>query len=719
VSEDIEDIHAAGAVLYELLTGTPPAANSRGTTTGRRRPPALGRVPHQLEQAISQALGSRTARKRPTAAEIASMLDPRTAQRRPQWQVWAGAATLALVIAVLAVAASKFLPGTPSPSPVRDTVLLADFRNTTGEPIFDRALNVALAVALEQSPFLRVLPDQRVRESLARMRRPANAPLTPPLAREIARREQVQALVAGTIGPLGTRYVLTLDVIDVEDGGVVTREQVEVARKEDILTDLGAAAGRLRGRLGESLASRARFDVPLPQATTGSLEALHAYALALEGGQAVPRAAAIPHLQRALELDPDFAMAHAALSGVYANTGRSTDAPPHARRAYALRDRVTERERFFIAWRYYVDAAQNWAQAHALGLSWTRTYPREPFAFNSLGMAAAAVGDHDEGVRAFQEAIRLDPGFVPPHGNLAGSLIALGRYSEARSLLEAAAARGVSFLTVRRMSYLLSLISGDAAGMAKELQLVRGSPDAMWAPLWEARVRVFGGRLEAAHAAFDEGVRAALAGGHRELAAQWTAEHAEAHAMEGDCDRARRELPGALTLSRDNFTLERTARTLAWCGESAEAARLSTELGERFPEATLVERLHRPLIAAAHQLRQGRAVEALALLEPVRPYDDAPAAELWPSYLRGQAYLLLRDGMNAAVQFDSILARRGQAPTSPLYPLAHLGRARAAALAGDRHQARRSFEAFFELWRDADASLALVSGARAEHAQVR
>ena len=347
----------------------------------------------------------------------------------------------------------------------QDTIILADFQNTTGEPVFDGALKVALAVALEQSPFLKVYPDDRVRETLRLMQRPTDERLTREIAREIARREQLKALVAGSIASLGTHYVLALEAIDAESGEVLAREQVEVPAKEQVLGLLGSTTSKLREKLGESLSLIQRFDAPLAQATTGSLDALHAYSLALDQGRMNPRLEALPHLQRAIELDPNFAMALALLSGVYANNGRSAEAPAYSKKAFDLRDRVSERERFFISWRYYIDAEQAWDKALDLGLSWTKTYPREAFAFNSLGIASAAFGQHEQAIAAFQEAMRLDSKFAPPRTNLAGSLIALNRYDQANALVREAIDRGGESPGIQRTAYRLAFLRNDAQAL--------------------------------------------------------------------------------------------------------------------------------------------------------------------------------------------------------------------------------------------------------------
>jgi tetratricopeptide (TPR) repeat protein len=412
-------------------------------------------------------------------------------------------------------------------------------------------------------------------------------------------------------------------------------------------------------------------------------------------------------------------MAQALLSGVYANTGRYADAPEFSRRAFELRDRVSERERFFISWRYYLDATQSWDEAYDLAVSWTMTYPREAFAFNSLGLASAAFGRHDEAVEAFRNAIRLDSRFVPPYGNLAGSLIALNRFAEARSSLQDAAAHGIDFISVRRMAYLLAFIDDDRAAMTRELDLIRTRPEAMWASNWEARTAVFSGRLRAAHERYQEAVRAALRDGFRELAAQWTMEDAEAHAIGGECREGEDEVARGLELGRDNFVLERASRVLALCRGTAELSRLTEELTRRFRGATLTNRLQLPVVSAAAAVASGEFARARDLLEPVRPYDHAPAAEFWPAYLRGLAAMRSGKGQDAATAFQSIVDHRGEAPTSPLFALAHLGLGRAARLAGDTAGAKQGHEAFFRLWKDADPDLGPIAEARGEYARLQ
>jgi len=724
------DIYALGLVLYELLTGSEAFGRSRAAESLPKPSTLAPNVDPQLERVVMQALSAEPGKRQGSASEIAASLpgggiDQTTtvafaAPRRSGWTPWwVAAAALAAVVGILAVASSYLVTPGARTLTEQDTIVLADFDNATDEPVFDGALKVALAVALEQSPFLRVFPDARARDTLRLMQRSPDERITRALAREIARREQVKALIAGSIASLGRNYVLTLEAVNAQTGDVMAREQVEAASKEDVLTALGAQTSRLRQTLGESLASIQKFDVALPRATTASLDALHAYALALSEGVEVPRLEAIPQLQRAIELDPTFAMAHAFLSGVYANTGQSALAPAYSRRAFELRDRVSERERFFIAWRYYRDAAQDWEKALELAQSWTATYPREAFAFNSLGVALLRLGQFGQSVTAFREAIRLDEKFVPAYGNLSAALLALDQYDAARAILVQAAERKLDFAGARRLSYLLAVVQKDSATMARELESSIGVGETNAAFGWQAHTSAFAGHEADAHEQFRRGIQMSLQGNFMEVAAQLTMEDAENHAMLGQCEDTRREVPDGLALSRDNSTLERASRALALCGGGREALSLSSEVARRFPDATLANRVSVPVTAAIVAMERKDPQRALELLEPVKPFDHAPSSEFWPLYLRGQAYLDLKDGRAALDQFQSIVDHRGEVPVSLLYPLAHLGLARAAAMANDTEQAKKAYEAFLALWSGADADLQPLKDARIEYSGSR
>ncbi|MEQ1757693.1 MAG: protein kinase [Vicinamibacterales bacterium] len=713
------DIYAIGLILYELLVGERPFADSKPGVPPR--PSAhIPDVDPQLERVILKAL-SPVPHDRPATAGATAAALPLTAAppQRRRVAPWLAGAGLAAAVALLAVLGSQAWPRATPALTDQDTIVLADFSNTTGEPVFDGTLKVALAVALEQSPFLKVFPDDAISETLRLMERQPDEKVTRSLARDIALREQLKALVSGSIGPLGSHYVIALEAVNAESGDIMAREQVEATSKEQVLTALGGATAKLREKLGESLPSIQKFDAPLARATTSSLEALHAYSLALDDGRVVMRVEAIPHLKRAVEIDPEFALAHALLSGIYANTGQVEEAPPHARRAYELRDRVSERERYFISWRYFLDAEQSWDKALPLASAWTDAYPRESFAFNSLGIAAGAFGQRERAVAALRQAIRLDPRFIPPHRNLAANLIALNRFDEAKGVLDDATRAGVKSIGLRQVAYLAAFVTNDHAAIAEQARQAAGTSDEMWSLNSQARGAVFSGRIQTAHTWFQQSAQLALRSGLGEIAANWTIEDAEAHAVVGQCAQARSETTTGLGLARDNFTLERAARALALCGAGDDALRLRSELQRRFPEATLTMRVDVPIIEALVAMERGEAAGVRELLKPVEGYDHAPGAEFWPLYLRGRVALQLKDAGAAASEFQRILDRRGEAPTSALYPLAQLGLARATAMAGDTAAARTAYQAFLALWSDADTTLPALKEAREELARLR
>ena len=425
------------------------------------------------------------------------------------------------------------------------------------------------------------------------------------------------------------------------------------------------------------------------------------------------------HLKRAIELDPNFALAQAQLSGTYANTGQPALAPEWSRTAFALRDRVTERERFFISWRYYRDATQAWDTALELARSWTAAYPRESFAFNSLGFAAWALGQYQQAVGPLRESIRLDPRFISPTSNLAATLTALNQFDEAKRVLAGARSANIDHIALRQEGYLLAFIDNDTAGMTRELDAALAQPEGPWASNWQPRISAFGGRIEKAHEEFRRSVAATTAARLTELSGLYSAQDAITHAVVGQCAEARREAIAAGRLSRDNVTLESTGRAFAWCGADAEASTLSDELLRGFPDAVLTTRVIVPVIAAATAIKSGKPARGLELLEAVRPFEHSLVAEFWPAYLRGVAQLQLKHGAEAAAEFRSILDHRGELADAPLYPLSYLGLARALASGSDRSGAREAYLAFFAVWKDADPDLLPLKEARLEFARLQ
>jgi eukaryotic-like serine/threonine-protein kinase len=724
------DLYSLGVLLYELSTGQHPTRVSPG---GAIVPPSelAHGVNQELENVILKALSPEPRDRPASAAAFAAMLPAgeqevhalrgvvAEASALPFWTRtwWIGIAGAIGVLLALAALLAPMARRSGAPLTELDTIVLADFVNTTNDPLFDGALKVALAVALEQSPFLKVFPDDRVQETLRLMERPPGQRITRDVAREVAQREQLKATISGSIASLGRNYVLALEAVNAQTGDVMAREQVEAGSKEEVLTALGAAASALRERLGESLGTLRQFDVPLPRATTPSLEALHAYALAMDRGNVSIAVSAIPHLQRAIELDPDFALALAALSGVYANTSQTLLAPVYSKRAFELRDRVSERERFFISWRYYRDALQDWAKALELARAWTVAYPRESFAFNALGLAAELHGLRGEAEVALRKSLELDPSFLAPKGNLGDNLLRQNKLDDAMALVTQSIEAGIDYQALYRVGYFVSLLREDPAGMTAYLGAARKTRDVLDVANWEARTAAFYGRVNEAREGVRGATQQAIQLNFKEWAARYSTESAEIHAILGRCTEARRSARAALDWSRDSATLDIGARALGWCGDP-QALDIAREIGERFPNASLRLHVSAPIVRAAYMVRTGNMAGALAELERVKPYDDATMAKLWPAYLRGHIYLARKEPVRAAAEFQHVIDRRSESPDSMLYPMSLLGRARAAVAAGEGAIAEQYYSQLFQLWRGADKDLEPLVEARREAARL-
>jgi len=726
------DLYALGVVLYELTTGQHPARVSPGATQIVPLSELAPGVNPALENVVLRALSPSPQGRPASAAAFAAMLPSgeqevhalrgvvAEAASQPFWtRAWwmAIAGVLLVLIALGALLAPLSRRETAAPLTNQDTIVLADFVNTTNEPLFDGALKVALAVALEQSPFLKVFPDDRVQETLRLMERPPDQRITRDVGREVAVREHLKATVSGSIASLGRNYVLALEVIDASSGDVMAREQVEAGSKEQVLTALGTAATALRERLGESLRTVREFDVPLPKATTPSLEALHAYGLAMEKSNRLIAVEAIPHLQRAIELDPNFALALAALSGVYANTSQTLLAPVYSKRAFELRDRVSERERYFISWRYYRDALQDWGKGLELARAWTAAYPREAFAFNALGLAAELHGLRTEGEAALRKSTELDPSWIAPKGNLADNLLRQGKLDEAMALVSKSMESGVEYQAIHRVGYLVSLLRGDPAGMATYLAAARKTGDVLDIANWDARAASYHGRLTEGHEGTRAATQQALHLNFKEWAARYSTEDAEIHAVLGRCPEARRAARAALEWSRDTATLDIGARALGWCGDP-QALELTKEIATRFPNASMRLHVSVPIATAAYLVRTGKLEDAITALDRVKPYEDATMAKLWPSFLRGHIYMARKEPARAALEFQHVIDRRSESSDSLLYPMSLLGRARAAAAVNERATAEQYYEQLFDLWRTADRNLEPLVEARREASQL-
>jgi DNA-binding winged helix-turn-helix (wHTH) protein/tetratricopeptide (TPR) repeat protein len=629
------------------------------------------------------------------------------------------AAVAALALALVA-GASLYFAASRAPSRTaafteRDSVLIADFANTTGDDVFDGTLRHAMAVQLGQSPYLDVFPEERVRETLRYMGKPPDAPVTRDLAREIAQRQGVKALLAGSISPLGRHYVINLEAVNAANGESFLREQTEAESREKVLARLGEAAARLRERLGESVASIEKFAAPIEQATTPSLDAFKAYDLGRQKQFSGRYFEAIPLYRRAVELDPSFAIAYAALAISYGTAREDDLAAEFAERAFALRERATERERFYISARYYVDVLGDADRAIEVLELWKQTYPRDFVPRTNLGARYSAIGQYERGLAEAHEALRLNPDAGVAYAAVAHGLICLDRYGEAREAIEGALARRLEPPYSRYMLYGIGLLEGDAAAMQQQVDRAAGTPTEAGMLAMRAVAAASAGQVRQAHALTGRAIALATSRGLKEGAGLYSAAEGLWEAAYGRCDAARRATARTLDLSRNRHAVSWSALALAMCHETAAAERLAEEMQRRFPADSFVRTSWLPMTEAALDLARGRPARAVERLEPAERVELGSDAVLWPAYLRGQALLAQGAAGPAQAEFQKILDHRGViAPKDfnpagmALYPLAHLGRARAALRAGDRDASRQAHDTVLSLWKDADAEIPVL-----------
>jgi len=646
----------------------------------------------------------------PVAEPLAPTLPPAAPERSGQWRRLALALTVSGAIIIAIVAWFYF-----NRAPVlteKDTILLADFENKTGEEIFDKTLKVGLAIELQQTPFLNLFPEARARHELTLMRRSPNERVTAEIALEICQRQNLKAFIAGSLSPLGSHYVITLEAVNGQNGETLANEQVQAESKEQVLDAISQAARRLRERLGESLVSIQRYDRPLHYATTPSLQALKAYSQAIELGASGRLRESIPLYKSAIEIDPDFALAYNHLAIAYWITDRPELAAWSAKKAYELKERVSEIEQLNSTRVYHRFATGDLNKDNELLLQRKRTDPRLPGVPTVLAGNYNLLGQFEQAIPEAREAIRLSPNFAGPYVYLAQSLLRLDRFAEAKDVLEQALQRGLDHRMFHFLLYQLAFIDSDTRGMQRQIDWGRGNPEEHFALDWQTGAASYAGQWGKAQEFSRRAIEMTESGDTQETAARYATEQALRGAVFGDCRKAKADAAQGLKLVRSRISLSRAALALALCGEARQAQPLVAEMRKEYPEDTLLNSLWLPMIRAALELQRGNAAQAIEQLQITSRYEEA--AEFWPQYLRGQAYLKLGRGSEAAAEFQKILDNRGYGPLSPLYPLAHLGLARAAALILDTTQSRKSYENFFTMWKDADAYLPILREAKRE-----
>jgi eukaryotic-like serine/threonine-protein kinase len=605
----------------------------------------------------------------------------------------------------------------------KDTLVLADFNNSTGEAVFDDTLKTALGISLNQSPFLNVLSDSTVSSTLKRMEKPAGARLTPEVAREVCLRAGSKAYIAGSIASLGSEYVLGLKVVNCGSGDVLAEQQATAAGKEKVLDTLGGAASKLRGELGESLASVQKLDVWLSEATTSSLEALQAYSIGRSTDEAKGPAPAIPSYKRAIELDPGFPLAYSSLSLSYNQMGQPSLALEYATKAYQLRDRASEREKLAISAQYFVATGELEKQAQAYEL-WEATYPRDASTTSlMLGNTYIDLGRWDKALAKYQEALRLSHQ-VPDYVNLAMAYLSLGQAAEAKSIADQALARNLDAGTLRQILYFIAFLQGDAAEMERQLTWATGKPgdeDVLLSVQSDTEASY--GHMSKAREFSRRAVESAIRADSKETAALWQANAALREAEVGNAASARQGITAALALSPGRDVRIVAALTLARIGDAQRAKELADELAKRYPTHTTLKLYWLPTINAAIEINTGNASQALTDLEASAPYELGQGGTfinyLYPAYVRGQAYLVGRDGQAAAAEFQKLLDHRGIVTNFLTGSLAHLQIGRAHAMARDTPKAKAAYEDFFALWKGADPDLPILKQAKAEYARLQ
>ena len=610
-----------------------------------------------------------------------------------------------------------------APLTAKDTIVLADFDNRTGDPVFDDALKQALAVQLGQSPFLNILSDRSVEETLHLMGRPSNDRITRDVARELCIRTGSKAFLIGSISKLGGQYVVGVDAVGCSNGDTLAKEQEEAGTKEDVLKTLGKAASSLRGKLGESLATIQKFDVPV-EATTPSLEALKAFSMGITTFRAKGNAEAIPFYRRALELDPNFAVAYASLGLTYTNLGQASLGAENIKKAYELRDRVSEKERYRISSMYYQLVTGELEQAGQVYELWAKSYPKDAVPPGNLSVIYAQLGQYDKSLAANEESMRLSPD-VTGYFNLAQTYLAFERLDDAKKEIKLAQAAKLEGDLLHWGIYQIAFLDGDTAEMERQVAWAAGKPGSEDILLsFQSDTEAYYGRLAKARDLSRRAVDAAVRNDSKETSALWQVNAALREAEFGNAAAAKQAVAAALALAPGRDVKMFAALALAQVGESARAKTIVEELEKSYPSQTMLKVYWLPAIKAAIELQANNPTQALVFLEAAAPYELGEPQQLqlgtmYPAYIRGQAQLLAHNGAAAVVEFHKFQDHRGIVINFPLGALAHVGLARAYALEGDTAKAKAAYQDFFTLWKDADPDIPILKQAKAEYAKLQ
>ena len=745
------DLFSFGVVLYEMATSTRPF---RGESTGTILESILNRVPvppvrlnpdvpAELERVIDKCLEKDRNLRYQHASDIRTDLqrlkrDTKsggvTSRAEPavttvtRWKMIVPAAAL------LALSATAYFYFDRAPTLTdKDTIVLADFDNTTGDPVFDDTLRQGLSVELQQSPFLSLISDRQVQTQLALIGQPREARLTADVAQQICERTASAIVLEGSIASLGSQYVLGVRAKDCNTGNILNEQQIQAARREDVLNSLSEIVRTLRTRLGESRATVEKHSTPLADATTPSLEALKAYSTGMKVNVASGTAAAIPFFQRAVAIDPKFAIAYASLGLAYSGAGESVLSAQNTTRAWQWRDRVSDRERFFIDFTYDRQVTGNLEKAYQTLELWLQTYPRGPLSEphpEALlgGLATQGTGRFDRGIETARKLTVADPDFLYGYANLASAYFYVDRFEEAESVLRRATERKLEDPGLLMFGYNLAVLMGDKGQMDRTVALAKGIRGAAH-PLAnaEALALVRSGRLKLARQSSDRARELAGQAGGREAAASYQAARAVWEAVCGHAAAAKTNAAAALALSNGRDVEYAVGLAWALSGDSSRSQPLADDLEKRFPEDTFVRFTYVPVLRALSALERGKPTDSVEQLQVALPYELAVnglnfnfyLGGLYSAYVRGEALFAAHRYADAVAEFQKILHHRGIVGTDPIGALAHLQLGRAFALSGDLVKSKTAYQDFLSLWNDADPDIPIFKQAKAEYAELQ
>jgi serine/threonine protein kinase/Flp pilus assembly protein TadD len=744
------DIFSMGLLLYEMATGEKAFPGNTGgiiiEAILSRQPPPVRTVnpsiPVELEAIINKAIEKDKEQRYQNAEELrsdlqvlkrgfesghtqSSLLLATAGAKQGSWtkrNKWAVPAVTAGIIAAMALGGWLYDTRRAHALNETDTVVLADFTNKTGDAVFDEALRQGLAVQLEQSPFLSLVSDQQSRQTLQLMGKPSDTRLTPEIARELCERMASKAYIGGTISSLGSQYVLGINAVNCQTGDMLAQEQTTADSKEHVLSALGDAATKLRGKLGESLKTVHKLATPIEQATTPSLDALQAYSMGrhtmlVQGNYA----AAVPLFQRAIQLDPNLAMAYASLGTTYHNLGEKELAAENTRRAFELRSKVSEREKFYIESHYHHFVTGDLEKAKQVYELWMQTYPRDEVPPNNLGEVYRALGQYEKSFESFRVSQKLSPNDAIGYSNLLSVLVNLNRVKEARAMAAETSAKKLDSAGIRFTLYQLAFLQSEDAGMAEQANWAADRPgDDAVLLYYQADTAAYFGQLNKARDLSRQAVAAAERAGRKERSAGCEAAAALREALFGNGAEAKRYAASALKDSNGRDVLFVAGLALAMVGDKEKATEFADSLKSRFPDDTVVKFNYLPTIYAQIALSDGDAPRAMEFLRAASSYELGLAGSsnystsLYPVYLRGETLLAQHQGAAAAAEFQKILNWPGVVSNEPIGALALLQLGRAHAMNGDVAEARTFYYNFLSLWKNADSSFPFLSAVRAE-----